>query len=104
MRRKLVDKDQEVTELQDIVEEWRIKEKRSAALETERVDAIARLKKQVKDLAKERNDLAHEHALLELKLNKNISNGVIDQDGEAAPLTKLERENVEAAAGAKARR
>ena len=57
----------------------------------------------MKDLSKERNELAHENALLELKLNKNISNGVIDEEGEAAPPTKFERDSIEAAAGAKAR-
>ena len=42
--------------------------------------------------------------MLTLKLNKNVANGVIDEDGEAAPVNKFEKENIEAAAGAKARR
>ena len=92
MRRKLVESEVSISELQDIIEDWRVKEKRSTALEEERVEVIAKLKKQVKDLGKERNGLAHENALLELKLNKNISNGIIDEEGEAAPPTKFERE------------
>ena len=104
MRRKNLDLEKEVEELKDIVEDWRSQKKKSEVLEQATTEELERVKKVLRSVTKERDELSHSSALLTLKLNKNVANGVIDDEGEAAPVTKFEKDNIEAAAGAKARR
>jgi hypothetical protein len=104
MRRKNLDLEKEVEELKDIVEDWRSQKKKSEVLEQATTEELERVRKVLRLVTKERDELSHSNALLTLKLNKNVANGVIDDEGEAAPVTKFEKDSIEAAAGAKARR
>jgi len=94
MRRKNVDLEKEVEELQDIVEDWRIQKKKSEVLEKATTEELDRVKKVLRSMTKERDELSHSNALLTLKLNKNVANGVVDEEGEATPVTKFEKVRV----------
>jgi hypothetical protein len=103
LRRKAVATEDELNELKDVIAEWKRKGERSDLLNQEHTDLIQSLKKQVRELGTSRDELAHQNALLEIKLNKNIANGVISEDGAPGPVSQYEREKIEAAAGARAR-
>ena len=50
------------------------------------------------------DELTHQNALLNLKLNKSVAEGTATIDGEQPAMSVFEKESIEAAAGAKARR
>ena len=104
MRRKLVDYEKEIEELKDVVEDWRIQKKKSEALGEATSEELSRVRKVLRTVTKERDELSHKAALLDLKLNKKIASGAVDAEGEESPSEKFQRESIEAAAAAKARR
>ena len=104
MRRRLVDAESATGELQDIIAEWKAKEKRLLALDEARSEEVKRLNKELIAANKAVSEFSHQNAMYELKLNKQVASGFVDMQGNPPPLATHERENFEAAAGARARR
>ena len=104
MRRKLVDAEASNDQLEEVLKEWKKKEKRFNALETAHHGEQSRLKKALLNVTKEKDELAHQNSLLSLRLNKSVAEGNITMDGDMPAMSVFEKETIEAAAAAKARR
>ena len=104
MRRKLIDAESTIETLEEVLGDWKEKEKRFNQLEQAYREEEIRTKKALLLAKKEKDELTHQNALLNLKLNKGVASGTTTIDGEQPAMSVFEKESIEAAAGAKARR